>query len=220
MFAWFMLLSLGAILGRVVSVYKDRCGGDSSFYLCSDSHICCRDRTNAIHGPAPESWPNLRQMWLPFLAMGITNGVLPYTLITWGELYISSSLAAILTAAMPLFTVLTAHWLTRDERLTPNKGVGNHGRFRRSSFSFLPDLSQGLQTEFWGDLAVVGAAASYGLATTIAHKFVHGVSHTAAAAGQLASASLIMIPLSLAFDNPFGLAPSALALGAVITLPL
>ena len=54
-------------------------------------------------------------VWASFLVMGLFNGAVPYTLITWAEIHIDSGLAAIVNALMPLFTVLLAHFLTQDE---------------------------------------------------------------------------------------------------------
>ena len=41
--------------------------------------------------------------WRPLTVMGLINCALPYTLITWGELYIESGLAAIYNACAPLW---------------------------------------------------------------------------------------------------------------------
>ncbi|MFN2225716.1 MAG: DMT family transporter, partial [Anaerolineae bacterium] len=69
---------------------------------------------------APRGW----RLWADYTMMGLLNGALPYSLIFWGEQYIDSSLAALLQATMPIFTVLMAHLLARDERLTWLKAAG------------------------------------------------------------------------------------------------
>jgi hypothetical protein len=56
--------------------------------------------------------------------MGLLNNVLPFVLIVWGQHEIASGLASILNATTPLFTVLAAHALTRDEKLMRLKAVG------------------------------------------------------------------------------------------------
>jgi drug/metabolite transporter (DMT)-like permease len=152
--------------------------------------------------------------------MGIFNGVIPYTLITWGEIYISSGLAAILTAVMPIFTVILAHYWTHDEKLTATKIAGILIGFGGVIVLFLDEFTRGLRMEFWGQFAVVIAAASYATATLIARKYLPGVSHVVASTGQLASAALWMLPLSLAFDNPFALRPSLAAIGSLAILAL
>lgn len=48
----------------------------------------------------------------------------PFTLITYGEQYISSSLTSLLIAADPLLVALFAIWLDRSERVTGSRLVG------------------------------------------------------------------------------------------------
>lgn len=73
----------------------------------------------------------IRRIALPagrrFLGVGVFLGffhiVLPYTLVYYGEQHISSGLAAVLYAAMPLVVALLAR-ATMGERLTPRKIAG------------------------------------------------------------------------------------------------
>jgi drug/metabolite transporter (DMT)-like permease len=168
-----------------------------------------------------EGIPSLRRRtWLPLVAMGVFNSVIPYTLITWGETEISSGLAGILTAAMPIFTVLIAHLATRDEKLNANKVTGVIVGFIGVVILFLPDLQSGVKLSVLGDTAVVVAAFSYALASVIAHKYVGGVSHLGASFGQLLTASIILLPLSLVIDRPWGLHPSLAATASLATLAL
>src|SRR6478609_9645987 len=44
--------------------------------------------------------------WKPFIAIGLLNNVLPFSLIVVGQTYIPSGLASILNATTPLFTVV------------------------------------------------------------------------------------------------------------------
>ncbi len=220
MFAWFVLILLGAIWGASYLFIKIGVAEIPPFTFVflrtTIAAVALLIALRILREPIPKG----RRMWLIFLAMGITNGVIPYTLITWGEQHITSGLAAILTAAMPLFTILLAHFWTQDERLTNGKVLGIAIGFMGVVALFLPELRQGVQMEVWGELAVVGAAASYGTATLIARKCLDGVSHVAAAAGQLGTAALCMVPLSLVFDNPTSLRPSFLAIGSLVILAL
>ena len=71
-----------------------------------------------------ERLPASGSIWTAFLAMGLLNNVLPFTLILAGQQHIASGVASILNAATPLFTVVLAHFLTRDEQMTPHKVMG------------------------------------------------------------------------------------------------
>ena len=61
--------------------------------------------------------PRERQLLGPLLVMAIIGNIVPFTLITWGEQFISSSLTAILNSTTPLFTVLIAAAVLESESL-------------------------------------------------------------------------------------------------------
>ena len=218
--SWIVLLLLGAIWGASYLLIKIGGAEIPPFTFVEGRTLIAALALFAVLAIRKEHLPRTRREWLALVAMGIFNGVIPYTAITWGELHITSGLAAILTAAMPLFTVIIAHYWTHDERLTPVKIFGIVIGFLGVAVLFLPDLRQGIQMEFWGELAIVVAAASYGLATVIAHKYVTGVSPIVAPAIQLGSSAIWMLPLSLIFDNPFALRPSQAAVGSLLILAL
>src|SRR5262245_15563998 len=69
-------------------------------------------------------WPRAFQSWLPLLVLGLTNVAIPFFLISWGEQSIDSAVAAILDATVPLFTILIAHTLLRDDKITLPKLIG------------------------------------------------------------------------------------------------
>jgi len=218
--AWAILMLLGAIWGASYMFIKIGGAEIPPFTFVEARTLIAAIALAVVLVLRQESIPRTRRAWLVLIAMGIFNGVIPYTAITWGETHISSGLASILTAAMPLFTVLFAHFWTEDERLTIVKAIGVTLGFIGVVVLFVPELQRGIQIEFWGQFAIVVAAASYGLATLIAHKYLNGVSHVMAPTGQLITTAVIMLPLSLVFDNPFALRPSLPAIGSLLILSL
>jgi drug/metabolite transporter (DMT)-like permease len=54
-------------------------------------------------------WPRARGEWRFLAATGVLAFTVNYGLIFWGEQYISSGLAALLQATIPLFGLLIAH---------------------------------------------------------------------------------------------------------------
>jgi drug/metabolite transporter (DMT)-like permease len=62
--------------------------------------------------------------WGGYAVMGLLNKAIPFSLIVWGQTRIESGVASILNATTPIFTVLLAHFLTSDERLTTKKITG------------------------------------------------------------------------------------------------
>lgn len=65
-----------------------------------------------------------RKSLTPLIIIAIGNTTIPFALITWGEKSITSGLAAMLQSAASLFTLIIAHFVFIDERMTPQKVVG------------------------------------------------------------------------------------------------
>lgn len=61
---------------------------------------------------------------LPLIVIGIGNTTIPFALITWGEQSIDSGLAAVLQSSAAFFTMLIAHFVFFDEKLSVKKIVG------------------------------------------------------------------------------------------------
>lgn len=218
---WFVLVALGTIWGASYLFIKVGGAEIPTFTFVAARTIIASIALWVLIALRREKTPQLSwRVCGPLLAMGIFNSAIPYALITWGETEISSGLAGILTAMMPIFTVLIAHLVTHDEKLNINKIAGILVGFVGVIVLFLPNLQTGLKLSFFGEVAIVVASASYGLASVIAHKYIQGVSHLTAAFGQLLSASIVLLPLSLLVDRPFGLHPSLAAMASLGTLAL
>jgi drug/metabolite transporter (DMT)-like permease len=164
------------------------------------------------------SMPRTRSAWGTYAVMGFLSGTLPYVLITWGEQYIHSSLAALLQATMPIFTVILAFFLAGDERMTRRRVLGVGVGFVGVIVLMLPDLHQGLQESLMGQLAVVASSLSYAASTIFARKRLRGQPPLASATGQVTAGALFTLPLSLLVDRPFGLSPSLPPLAAWLGL--
>src|SRR4029079_611768 len=65
-----------------------------------------------------------RQVWGSILLLAFLNNSLPFTPSGGSEQHIASGLAAILNATTPIWGVIVAHFLTRDERMSPRKIAG------------------------------------------------------------------------------------------------
>ena len=158
--------------------------------------------------------------WRDFLVMGLLNNAVPFSLIFWGQKDIGSGLASILNATTPLFTVIVAHVLTRDERATPLKMLGVALGIGGVAAMIGLDLLSGLESHVASELAVVGAAVSYAFASIFGRRF-KGRPSLQVATGQLTGSSLLILPMALLIDHPWSLAmPSAASLGSILGLAL
>ena len=166
--------------------------------------------------------PRERKVWAAFFGMGILNNVIPMTLIVWGQGHIASGLASILNATTPLFTVIVAHYLTTDERLTAQRFSGVIVGFVGVAVMIGSAALMSWDAGILAQIAVLGAALSYGFGGVFGRRFkTMGVPPLATAAGQVAASSTILLPLALIVDRPWTLAvPSTGALLALAGLAL
>lgn len=158
-----------------------------------------------------------------FLVMGLLNNAVPFSLLFLGQTAIGAGLASILNATTPVFTVIVASVLVRQEPLRAHRvggvvlGVAGVAVMLSSSLS-------GLASDpLWAQLCCLGAAVSYACAATYARRF-RGLPPQVAATGQLLGSSVIMLPVALTVSagwSPVETGPvvwlNVIALGALAT---
>ncbi len=109
----------------------------------------------------PKSWKEIR-LWLGvFAVVGLINVALPFVLISWSEQYISSGIASILNSTVPLFTMLLAPLVLRDDRMTLPKTAGLLIGFVGVLILFSPELAQGINQGLFGQGVMLLATLSY-----------------------------------------------------------
>jgi drug/metabolite transporter (DMT)-like permease len=161
--------------------------------------------------------------WPTFAVMGLLNNMIPFSLIFWGQTQIASGLASILNATTPLFTLVVAHLLTRDERINAAKVVALLVGFAGVALLVGPNVLVGDDSSFIGQMACLGAALSYAFAGVYGRRFqMMGVQPMQAAAGQVTASAVLILPIMLIVDRPWELtaAPSAVIWGALAGLAL
>ena len=153
-----------------------------------------------------EKLPTRKEVWKSFLGMSLLNNVIPFCLIVWGQTHIASGLASILNATTPLFTVLVAHIWTRDEKLTPLKGLGVLIGFIGVIIMIGYQSLTGLSETLYGQFAILGAAISYSFAGIYGRRFSkYGIKPIVTAAGQVTVSAATLVPITLLVEKPFTL---------------
>lgn len=122
------------------------------------------------------AWPRDRRAWVMLTIFGFINSAIPYTLITWGERYIDSSVASILNSATPLFTMILAHLFLHDDKLSWQRLGGLLIGFIGVLVLFSRDLASGVHGALIGQLAVLLAAFCYALSAVFARRTTQGLS--------------------------------------------
>lgn len=167
------------------------------------------------------SLPRTAVSWKQFAITGLTYNALPFFLLSWGQQYIDSALAAILVGVTPLFTMILARLFQADDHLGREKIAGAVVGFGGVFLLFMPGLWAGVQVTIWGMAAALGAAVSYAVAFVYTRQNLRGLPPLVAPTAQLVMASVCLVPLSLIIEKPYAMdLPSATAVTALLLLIL
>lgn len=171
--------------------------------------------------------PTSRRVWVAFFGMGFLNNAVPFSLIVWGQVHLASGVASILIATTPLFTVLVAHWLTVDEKITVPRFIGVISGIIGVSIMIGEEAFLSLGANIVGantvaQLSMLGAAMSYAFAGIYGRRFrAMGVTPIATATGQVTASSILLLPIMLWVDQPWTLPmPSLSVVGALIGIAI
>src|SRR6266568_397097 len=143
--------------------------------------------------------PRGRNDYVVLAITGILMFAVNYTLLFWAELHLSSGLAAVLQATIPIFGMIFAHWMLPDEPLRLRRLAG--AMIALGGVAIICGRLLGFNgpLAFWGGVAVVVGGASAAFANVLVK----------ARSMQLAPAMLA------AWQMIFGIAP-LLLLGLVV----
>jgi drug/metabolite transporter (DMT)-like permease len=132
-----------------------------------------------------------------FAFMAVTNAVIPWIAIAWGEERISSGLASILNATTTLWTAVLIYWVVPAERPSALNYLGVVLGFTGVVVLVYPDLSaHGISGNVLGAMAVVLASLSYAVNALYQRRRMRHVSVTEVSLGQLAATVVFAIPIA------------------------
>ncbi len=138
-----------------------------------------------------------RWLWFGFIA--VIGNCLPFFLISWGQQRVESGLAGILAATTPLVVLILAHFTLADERLQKRQMLAFVIGFIGILVLMGPDslaAVSGSGARLWSQLAILGAAVCYAVAT-VAARFMPASHPVVTSCGVILIASGIMSPFSL-----------------------
>ncbi|MEY9884837.1 DMT family transporter [Bradyrhizobium sp. USDA 329] len=155
--------------------------------------------------------------WKPFVAIGLLNNAIPFSLIVLGQTFIPSGLASILNATTPLFTVIVmamAGEETLQMRRVAGVALGVVGVVVLRGWGAETMSGHGL-----GILLCLGGALSYGFAALAARRLLKDSPPLGTATFQLMASTVMMAIIAGAVEQPWRLAmPSITTWLAVLGL--
>ncbi|MDN5001971.1 DMT family transporter [Bradyrhizobium sp. GCM10027634] len=147
------------------------------------------------------SFPKGVAGWTPFLAIGLLNNVIPFSLIVIGQTFIPSGLASILNATTPLFTVLVMA-ASGEEALQARRvagvALGLAGVVILRGWGIEARTGQGI-----GILLCLGGALSYGFAALAARRLLKDSPPLGTATFQLSASTVMMAIVAATVEQPW-----------------
>jgi drug/metabolite transporter (DMT)-like permease len=157
----------------------------------------------------------LRDRWRAVLAFSVIEIVVPFPLIAAGQVHVSSSLAAILIATVPLMVALLALRFDADERAAGLRLAGLLVGLAGVAVLLGVDVAGRLE-EVVGAAFILVASAGYAVgAMMVKHRF-GGLDPVGPVAGSLGVAAVLLAPLALL--APPEAMPAAAAFGSIVVL--
>ena len=159
--------------------------------------------------------------WYWFAIIGIVNLVIPFFLIAYGVQKIQSNLAAILMASTPLSASLLAHFFTKNEKINLIKSFGVLVGFSGIVFLFSDNIL--INTDNFSSALLILCGSTFYVIGGLLTLKISNKKNENVTASILIWGSLVLLPISLFFEQPWNLSPrldsslSLIYLGVVST---
>ena len=155
-----------------------------------------------------------------FFVLGLLNSALPWFLIFQSQLHLGPGMGGILNAVVPVITVVLAHFLTRDEKISGLKVFSILAGFTGVVVLIGPHVIHGFGTAVGPEMMGLGASFVYALGGIYARRFKNLPSLVTATGGFIAGA-IYTLPLSIFIDHSYALPfPSLSTVACVMSLAL
>jgi drug/metabolite transporter (DMT)-like permease len=214
---WLVFLALGFMWGSSYLFIKLAVDDFRTFTLVALRLVIGALLLWAVVRMAGQKLPTERRIYGHLVVMALVNITIPFLLITWAEQSVESSLAAILTSPVPLFTIVLSAIFLADEPMRVNGIAGLAIGFT----GVVIITSRGLIDEgssLTGELALLGAAFSYAVGAVYSRRNVRGLAPMVPAVLQVTFAAIITGVLALVLEQPWTVRPDGQAIFSILWL--
>ncbi|MEH6392277.1 MAG: DMT family transporter [Sulfitobacter sp.] len=141
--------------------------------------------------------------FVALIFIGMTSSAVPFTLLAWGQQYVTSGFAGVSMAATGLIILPLAHFFVAGERMTLPKSIGFALGFAGVVILIGPQAfdTTGNKLETLGRLATLGAALCYALSSIVMRR-LPAIDPIGLATVLLLVATCISFPVAFAVEGP------------------
>ena len=169
---------------------------------------------------AREQLPRRVQTYGHLAVMGAFSVAIPFSLITWAEQSVDSTLASVLNGSVPLFAIVLAAIFLNDEPITANRLAGLAIGFAGVAILVGFDPATLASGDLTPKLALIASSVSYAIGAVYARRMVRGLRPMIPALFQVAFALVMSGVMAIIFEWPITVPMRPDAIGAVIWLGL
>ena len=144
-----------------------------------------------------------RRIWVHIAIMGLITNAVPFSLLNWGQLYVSSGFAGVTMAVVPLMVLPLSHFILKSNEMAPQKVIGFIIGFIGIIVLIGPTqliTSTGANLEPVARIACISAALCYGLGA-INTRLCPPVSIMVYSTGGLVVGTLFLLPIALLIEG-------------------
>lgn len=159
------------------------------------------------------------RVFVLLMLVGLFGNAIPFTLIAWGQQVVDAGLASILMGIMPIATLVLAHFFTQDEPLTRWKLVGVCIGLIGLIVLVGPAVLGRLGDDGIRQIAILGAAISYGI-NAIITKSLLDLPRMAAGAALVLAGALWLVPIAFVLEDVSAMSPTVPSVWAIVLLAI
>ena len=214
---WLVFLALGLMWGSSYLFIKIAVDDFGTFTLVALRLLVGAALLWVVVRLAHQELPRERRMYGHLLVMACVNIAIPFVLITWAEQSVDSSMAAILTSPVPLIAIVLSSLFLPDEPIRVNGLIGLVVGFIGVVIVVSPGFTRA-GSSLSGELALLGAAFSYGVGAVYSRRNVRGLRPMIPAVFQVTFALLITGTLAILTEAPWTATPDPQAIFSILWL--
>ncbi len=156
--------------------------------------------------------------WYWFALIGFVNLVIPFFFISYGIKAVQSNLAAILMSSTPLTSTILGHYFTKNEKFNLIKTVGVLTGFSGIVYLFSDNILIN-ENNFYSALLILLGATGYVVGGVLTLKISNKKNENVTTSICI-WASIILLPLTMIFEQPWNSTPNTLSIISVVYLGL
>ena len=141
------------------------------------------------------SLPTTKTAWFFITIAALLNNTIPFSLINWGQQYISSGMSALMIGFGPFITLVLTHYMTTDEKFSSSKLLSLLIAFIGLVLLVGDSIILADITSLKGQLAVLLASFCYVMSSVLIRK-IFGVSFIMISFLMFGIATISMLPIA------------------------